>query len=1019
MISKLLSFFSLSFFAAACLVAADERSVGAIEGRVYNVSSKEYLERARVTVDGTTLETFTDASGLYRFSQVSTGAAHVKVFFTGVESAEDTVNVNAGLTTVHDFNVRSVGSDTTLKMSEFVVNESREMDGAAIAINEKRFASNIKNVVTAGEFGISADGSVGEFVKYLPGISIDYNGGTANTISIEGAPANNVPVTVGGFDLASTSSASTSRSVELLQISIQNMARLEVIQSPTPESPGAALSGSINLVPRSAFERSRPVFVGSVYLMMRDNERVLHKTPGPRGQTYKVQPGFDFSYIVPVNKRFGFTVSGSYSKQFLPQDTVQTSWRPVAGGTNGGSLPSTTYDRPYLTTYLLGDALKFNNRKSFGLSADYRVSQRDVLSFSYQYGQFASEYDFNQVTWNITAVQAFDFSPTSKFTRGAGTITNTNAARWRSGETHMPSLVYRHDGPIWDIEAGAGYSHSTNRLRDTTRGYMGGLTAQRTGVTILFDQMDSLRPEVIAATNTADGTAVDYNQLSSYTFVSAASPNPRDSIDVKKSVFGNLSRDLTVARIPLRLKAGLDLRESTRDMRGSSVTYNYVGPTGKGGTADILLNRDLLARSEPFGFGHIQWMDPVAAMNLYQAHPNYFTTDDNASYRNAVSFSKRVQEVISAGYFRMDASFFRRRLKLIAGVRAEQTNIKAQGPLNDPTLNYQRGADGKVLKDANGKPLLIVPTSDKLGVSKLTYIERGERANKEYLRWFPSINGSFAFSDNLIARASVYKSVGRPDYNQYAGGIILPDTEAPTMSPIQVANVAIKAWSARTERVRLEYYFGKVGEMSIGAFRRDVQNFFATDQFNVTPEFLEHYNLDPAIWGNYQVITTRNLSTPVRMTGLELAYKQALTFLPHWARGVQVFANATALRTVGDVNANFSGYTPRVYNWGVSVTRPKFTVRANWNYLSHRRLLPITGTGVEPGTFDWRGSRLNLDLQGEYNFYKRFAVFANLRNALDATEDELMYGPSTPEIARFRRREDYHSSWTFGIKGTF
>jgi hypothetical protein len=265
----------------------------------------------------------------------------------------------------------------------------------------------------------------------------------------------------------------------------------------------------------------------------------------------------------------------------------------------------------------------------------------------------------------------------------------------------------------------------------------------------------------------------------------------------------------------------------------------------------------------------------------------------------------------------------------------------------------------------------------------------------------------------------VYKSIGRPDYNQYAGGIILPDTEAPTMSPIQVANVAIKAWSARTEKVRLEYYFGKVGEFSVGAFRRDIENFFASDQFNVTPEFLALYNLDPAIWGHYQVVTTRNLSTPVRMTGLEAAYKQALTFLPNWARGVQVFANFTALRTIGDVNANFSGFTPRVYNWGISLTRPKCVVRANWNYLSRRRLLPITGTGVEPGTFDWRGSRLNLDLQAEYYFYKRIAVFANLRNFLDATEDEEITGPSTPAIAQFRRREDYGSSWTFGIKGTF
>ena len=50
-------------------------------------------------------------------------------------------------------------------------------------------------------------------------------------------------------------------------------------------------------------------------------------------------------------------------------------------------------------------------------------------------------------------------------------------------------------------------------------------------------------------------------------------------------------------------------------------------------------------------------------------------------------------------------------------------------------------------------------------------------------------------------------------------------------------------------------------------------------------------------------------------------YKQALTFLPHWARGVQVFANASAQRATGPRSANFAGYVPRSGSWGISLTR--------------------------------------------------------------------------------------------------
>src|SRR5205085_2305312 len=99
------------------------------------------------------------------------------------------------------------------------------------------------------------------------------------------------------------------------------------------------------------------------------------------------------------------------------------------------------------------------------------------------------------------------------------------------------------------------------------------------------------------------------------------------------------------------------------------------------------------------------------------------------------------------------------RLKLVGGVRAEQTNIKAQGPLNDLTLDFRRDANGKVIL-TNGAPSLIVPTSNALAYSQVTYIPRGAKVDKEYLRYFPSLNASFNIRENLIARAAYYQSIG-------------------------------------------------------------------------------------------------------------------------------------------------------------------------------------------------------------------------------------------------------------------
>jgi hypothetical protein len=46
-------------------------------------------------------------------------------------------------------------------------------------------------------------------------------------------------------------------------------------------------------------------------------------------------------------------------------------------------------------------------------------------------------------------------------------------------------------------------------------------------------------------------------------------------------------------------------------------------------------------------------------------------------------------------------------------------------------------------------------------------------------------------------------------------------------------------------------------------------------------------------------------------------------------------------------------------------------------------------------------------------------VFAAFRNIADATNDTKIYGPLTPEIARFRQRTTYGSLWSFGVKGAF
>jgi iron complex outermembrane recepter protein len=202
------------------------------------------------------------------------------------------------------------------------------MDAAALAINEQRFAPNIKTVVSTDDFGSNAESNVGEFLKFMPGLTVNFNAGNPREVSIAGVPTDNVPITIDGFNVASTGSGATGRAVALDFLGVSNASRIEVSYSPTPESQGMALAGSVNVVPRSSFGRRRPVFTGSVYITMRDDERDFNRTPGPRVEpTRKVHPGFDFSWIVPVNERLGFSVSAGSSTIYTAQKVANSQWR--------------------------------------------------------------------------------------------------------------------------------------------------------------------------------------------------------------------------------------------------------------------------------------------------------------------------------------------------------------------------------------------------------------------------------------------------------------------------------------------------------------------------------------------------------------------------------------------------------------------------------------------------------------------------------------------------------------------
>lgn len=1024
---------ALAFVGAALALQAQiAPATGAIEGRVFHPASGNYVDGARITVEGTPLETFTDDDGSFSLEGVPAGAARVRIFYTGAAPHLATVRITAGQTIQLDVSLAAgdqPAAPTTgpVKLDQFNVSTSREMEGAAIAINEQRFAANIKNVVSTDEFGAVAEGNVTEFLKYLPGITVDLSGGDGRWISIEGAPTANTPITLGGIGLPAPGNNNTTRSIEVGFFNLNNVSRIEVSHSPTPDTPGKSLAGSINLVPRSSFERARPLFNGSLYLLMRDDYRDLGKGAAMyRDPRQKVWPGADFSWVVPVNKRFGFSIAAGASTQYSSQDRAVNTWRGNSAVTNAVAFPPTISGRPYLSAFQLNDAPKESDRDSLGVTLDFRLSARDRLALSYQYSSFDGWISSRQILFAPTQIVASSISSTSvQGVAGAGTVTLTNGGnRVRENRTCMPTFSWRHEGPVWKFDFATGRGYGKNSLRDMDKERFLVVAARRTGVTIGFADTGLLRPGVITVVDNTTKAVIDPYRLENYALNTLTS-TPQRASDINFTATANARRDF-LWRVPVTLRTGLDFRQTMRDMRTWTTAYTYVGRDGRGnltnGSARPFLDPLFSTRTAPYGFPQIQHLDSKEVFAYWRDHPAEFTTDSNALYRSHVTNSKHAQESVSATYLRGDVALLNRRLLLVGGVRVEQTDVAAEGPLTDLTRNVQRDAQGRPLRTPAGAVIPI--TTNALETSRLTFLERAAHVEKQYLRLFPSLNATYHLGPNLLLRGAVSTSLGPPDFNQYAGGITLPNTDnlPAANNRIVVNNAAIKPWTANTVKVRLEYYFAGIGQVSFGAYRRHFHNFFGATVFPATPEFLSLYGLDPDEYGAFDVSTQRNLTETVRMEGLDFSYRQSLTFLPRWARGLQVFANGSLQKSNvprGQLAGNDFNEIPRNAAWGISFTRARYNLRLNWTYRADQNQGEVTGLGIDPGTYNYTPGYTKLDVLGEYTVWKGLTLFANLRNVGDVPDQGTTVGPNTPAHARLRFQERYGSLWTLGLKGTF
>ncbi len=1026
---------------------------GSITGRVLNVGNSKYVANAVVTVEGTALTTLTSEYGEFRLNDIPAGVVKVRIATAGLDAEIATVTVTAGVTVNRDFELTSAeryGEDKTVQLDTFVVSANREFEGNAIATNEQRFAKGLKVVMAADAFGDVTEGNVGEFLKFLPGVSVDYVAADVRTVSVRGFAAGFTNVYLDGMPITSSNSGAAGRQFEFEQASINNAARVEVLKVPTPDMPANGIGGNVNLVSKSSLERKGAQFNYRAYLSLNHEDLKLGKTAGPRvSDSRKVLPGFDFDYTLPVNKRFGLVITGLSSSQF----NEQHRWQTLNNYQQGGA----TLANPLMQQWQLQDGPKFTDRQSMSIKGDWRISDNQRLSVMVQDSYYHSFFGNRNLNYDIgtTATTAaaggtvlqfgpdFAQSATGTFSGtdpygNRGRVTQGSSFRDKYGNTAAGNARYTYTGSTWDVEAGAHAATSRTWYRVLGRGHFANIGTRMVGVSNLRSDNVNVADKMTFVAKDSAGIAINPYQLSNFR-ITTLTDDPIDGVAEMKGGYVDLKRDLHLGTLPLTIKAGTRVYQESKDNRRATRSWTYVGPDGVANTADDNAGQYIDTNGssmDPYwGSQPIQWINPYKLANTLASNPNYFTINDVTSETFRINNSEKITETITAYYLQLEGKFLNNRLSVVTGVRYEKTKDKGEGVLNDPDAAFQRNANGSFV---DGNPVLAGVqrvlrtdigalnangTANSVQAVQAILSERGSRPVRDYDGYYPSLNFTYNVADNLLVRVGYAKTMGRPDYTN-----ILPfttvdaDNDDPINNPgtLTTRNTGLKPWAADNYDVSLEYYFSNSGFITAGVFQKNISSFFETRGGTVDAALAQQLGVGPEFIG-WGVSTTVNGTGTAKITGYEFNTTRRLDFLPGPMRSFSVNANATFLTLDGPSASAFNGFIKRTMNVGLSWNKKPLSAKINLNHRGRQQNSAQTGAqyGAANGFYEYYAPRAFVDVNVEYTLSKRFKIFANARNIFNKQQVLQRYTEGSAAYGVNYRREEFGVQMAVGVKGTF
>ncbi|WP_141455344.1 TonB-dependent receptor [Pseudoxanthomonas sp. z9] len=728
------------------------------------------------------------------------------------------------------------------------------------SMNLKRDSQGVVDGIVAEDIGKFPDTNLAESLQRISGVSIDRSLGEGSKVTVRGVGPDFNLVLLNGRQMPGAllgpggSGVSNSRAFDFANLASEAISAIEVYKTARSDTPSGGIGATINI--KTARPLDNPGLVASVGLKAVNDTTVDNLPRTFKGESITPEISGIFSNTFADGK-FGVALSASYQERdfgfsqasvangwakFRGDDTTSWNRLPQPGEPNSELItnrpgPNDVYSRPQNTGYSVNGVQR--QRTNGQLVLQWAPTDRVTTTLDYTYSenkiqQQRSElsvwfnYQPGESTWTDGPVSA----PTSysEFTSGTADVAMGGAQFATKSENK--SLGFNVEWEVNDaLNLEFDYHDSTaETMPDSPYGSAG----------------------VLAAAAFVRGTTtVDYSRP--LPIVHMEFPNggvePSRAL-VTGSVFHNsyTKSEVEQGQVKGRFKfgdySGLDFGVASTEVQNRTA-YGYMQRDTWGGVGqpgdydDDIWYADDMSRyfssfdnhSDPrwssrflvFDFERLRQRAAQVGDANNPACPTCYVAPDEFTR------DMRTTEKSKSAFLQWTTTWdWKVPIHAAVGVRYEKTDVESTAlvPI------------GQTITWLSANEMVV-----NYGEAGFTQLEG------DYAYWLPNLDLRADLSDNMVLRASYGRTIGRPGWEQIQGGKTIANIVRVDGGDGSQGNPALKPLVSDNFDVSFEWYYDEASFVSVGYFRKNIDNYIGTSQVADT-SFGLHTPVGGTYWNN-------------------------------------------------------------------------------------------------------------------------------------------------------------------------